>query len=300
MRCLELYSGIGGFAVAASRCGWEIALAIDINQRAAQVYRHNFDHALEVRTLESVPAREFAKLEADLWWMSPPCQPFTRRGRLRDLCDPRCESLSVLLKRVDEIRPQHLVMENVPGFQSSLAGEALRAVLQQAGYCWKEAIVCPTDLGVPNRRKRYYLAASRQAPAATVLGQRQDFTVASILDDRPDEGLFVSHDLLRDYGVAMHCVESGNAAAVTACFTSAYGKSPVRSGSYLIGRSGVRRFSAKEILRLLGFPASFTLPVDLSPRAAWKLIGNSLSVFVVTDLLYSLTTPAMSRPHDSL
>ena len=69
-------------------------------------------------------------------------------------------------------------------------------------------------------------------------------------------------------------VRGDDPAAITSCFTSAYGKSPVRSGSYLITSDGLRRFSPEEILRLLGFPRWFSLPPELRPRTAWKLVGN--------------------------
>ena len=85
MRCLELYCGIGGFAVAAQQLGWQVVRAVDINQRAAEVYRHNFDHVLETRTIESLSTSDLSATEADLWWMSPPCQPFTARGQRRDI-----------------------------------------------------------------------------------------------------------------------------------------------------------------------------------------------------------------------
>ena len=57
-----------------------------------------------------------AWLQADLWMMSPPCQPFTCIGLQRDAADPRSNSLLHLVKLLsDELArpPRALFVENV-------------------------------------------------------------------------------------------------------------------------------------------------------------------------------------------
>jgi hypothetical protein len=80
--------------------------------------------------------------------------------------------------------------------------------------------------------------------------------------------------------------------SVVHCFTAAYGRSHVRSGSYIRTASGVRRFSPFEIARLLGFDRSFRLPPQLSLHKAWRLVGNSLSVDVVRMMVFGLIEQA--------
>ena len=70
---------MGGAAAVLAPRG-EIVAAIDQNDKALEVYRHNFpDHRVLPRLLEGMPTAELAAFEADLWWLSPPCQPFTVR-----------------------------------------------------------------------------------------------------------------------------------------------------------------------------------------------------------------------------
>lgn len=312
-RVLELFCGIGGCAAALGPAA-RVAGAIDINRRALAVYRRNFPgHPASARTLESLSAAELAGYRADLWWLSPPCQPFTRRGLGRDDEDPRSKGLLALARRIEEVAPRHVALENVPGFAGSRCHRRLREALDRRGYRVRERLLCPSQLGLPNRRLRFYLVAAREEPAGRdgpagcdaatasyVPELRPRRPLATFLDGNPDPDLTVPTDLLRRYEGALDLVTADDPEAVTACFTAAYGRSPVRSGSYLrypagggaderpaFGQpaSGVRRFSPAEVLRLLGFPSRFTLPPELPREIAWRLVGNSLSLPPVRQVL---------------
>lgn len=312
LRVLELYCGIGGCAAAVGDRA-EIVAAVDINLKALAVVAHNFSHPRAARTLESIPSKIWREWQADLWWLSPPCQPYTHKGRQRDLNDPRAASFLVVLDRLAELQPPFVALENVPGFHGSKAYGRLREVLHHAGYAVHEQLLCPTALGVPNRRRRFYLVASRQgalswerswatlgpgpsakrkaggtqllssdgaAPSGTTR-----FSVREILDPHPQPSLRVPQVDIERYAGALHVVDAAEETAECACFTAGYGRSLVRSGSYLVSHDGLRRFSPAEILRLLCFPAAFTLPPHLTPRQAWRLVGNSLSVRAVQAVL---------------
>ena len=280
LRVLELFCGIGGCTVAlAGRA--DVVAAIDINQLALSVYRHNFRHVVETRSIESISCERLAAWQADLWWMSPPCQPYTRRGRQQDVADPRAESFSVLLQRIEQVQPPYIAMENVAAFQDSIACRQLRQALDRSGYWFQEAIWCSTQFGMPNRRPRYYLVASRREKPCwrppMVITRR----LSEMLEEQVPSELYVDHSLLNRYRSAMHIIDPLDPEAVANCFTSAYGRSPVHSGSYLLTSAGVRRFSPREILRLLGFPENFELPAIVTMSQAYRLVGNSLAIPVV-------------------
>jgi DNA (cytosine-5)-methyltransferase 1 len=310
---LELYCGIGGCAEALDGAA-EVVAAIDIDRRALEVYGRNFPgHPAFTRTIEGLTAAELGRFRADLWWLSPPCQPFTRRGLGRDDRDPRAASLLALLERLEELGPEaprHLALENVPAFQGSRCHRRLLDSLSRAGYRHREGELCPTELSVPNRRRRYYLVASRGCAPADWSPQAGEAPPAGTLRpylDGEEDSLFVDPELVTRYRHALDIVHPDEPGEVTACFTAAYGRSPVRSGSYLardgrVGPTGfsaephIRRFSPAEILRLLGFPATFTLPPDLPPEKAWPLAGNSLSVPAVRRVLSAIPELASLRP----
>jgi hypothetical protein len=293
--------------------GAEIVAAVDVDRRALTVYAANFPHPTVPRNLDRVTAGELAAFAADLWTLSPPCQPYTRRGSRRDLDDPRAASLVALLAALAALaddpaaRPSYLFLENVPGFATSRAHVLLTGTLERAGYTWRETLLCPSDLGWPNRRNRFYLlAAHRDAeplrPEAPVEAVYGEVSVADLVDParHGDPALAVDPDLARRYAGALDVVRPSStdpADAVTACFTSAYGRSPVRSGSYLALENGrLRRFHPREVLALLGFPPTCRLPTDLSLRNGWHLAGNSLSLPAVRWVLGAV--PGLETPAD--
>jgi site-specific DNA-cytosine methylase len=297
VRLLELYCGIGGCAAAVAGAA-EVVAALDVNRVSLAVYRLNFPHPASVYSLESLRDDDPRVRQADAWWLSPPCQPYTRRGHRRDLDDPRSASLAHLLRVLERVQPPAVALENVPGFQGSDAHGRLLAILERCGYSVAERLLCPTELGIPNRRRRFYLVASRAGLHAwRSLAGVPRRPLASFLDEQDALELLVDPDLVRQYARAVDIVNADDPDAIAATFTSAYGRSPVRSGSYLRRRAPgidpppeilVRYFSPAEILRLLGFPAGYRLPDEMPVDAAWRLLGNSLSVPAVREVLSAL------------
>jgi DNA (cytosine-5)-methyltransferase 1 len=293
LRVLELYAGIGAASEALAAQA-RIAAAVEINERALAVYQRNFPHRTRCGTIESLPTSFFQEVQADLWWLSPPCQPFTRRGERRDLDDARCESFVHVVRQIDHLVPKYVALENVPEFAGSRAHTLLRETLDRRGYRVLETVVCPSELGLPNRRRRFYLVAGQTPlliwpPLADAVHDADHCTLRELLDPEPDQALVVEPAIVERYAQTMDFVDADDPAAMTSCFTAAYGRSPVRSGSYLRDRAGaVRRFSPGEILRLLGFGRSYTLPEGLAARQAWPLVGNSLSIPAVRRVLAAI------------
>jgi tRNA (cytosine38-C5)-methyltransferase len=272
---LELFAGIGGWRAALGGRGRVLA-AWDVDAAARATYEATHGERPCARELATVPAGELARHGADAWLLSPPCQPFARMGRRRGLADPRSRALAHLMDVLDEAPPRHLVLENVEGFLGSDAHELLTARLRRHGFAWRELTLCPTRFGIPNRRPRVYVVASRGALAATAPPALEPEPLARFLDQDPDPSLELDPGLLARHLPGLDLVVAGDRRS--ACFIGGYGQRLVGSGSFLRTERGARRFSPAEIARLLGLPAELRFPDGLSLERRYRLLGNSLSV----------------------
>ncbi len=278
MRALELFSGIGGFAAAvADRV--DVVGAVDHDLVSQQIYALNWAHPRFVKNLASVRDPWLAAFNADLWWMSPPCAPHGIRGQQRDVDDPRSAALRRLTRAFEVIGPDHVAMENVPWFFGSRAWDELLLAWERAGYAHVEhGEICPTALGWPSQRRRFYAVASRR-PLRRSAASPTPVRLSDCLLPW-DEALAASPALLERFGDALHVVDADDPGAIAATFTRAYGNSPVYVGSYLRQGGRIRLFHPKEIAALHGLPAGFDFGA-VSLRDGWRRVGNSVSVPVV-------------------
>jgi site-specific DNA-cytosine methylase len=289
---LELYAGLGGLSAAWPEAN--VIAAIDIDRDARQVYQQNFSSPYHTLEIESVSDDLWSRFLADVWWMSPPCLPFTRRGQVRDDIDPRNRSLLRLIEVVATVRPPIVVIENVPGFESSRTCKILEDRWRSAGYETRWRMLCPTELGWPNRRRRVYLIASTRPILAWQPLPRYELDLRQIIarhakiDSQELVELGVTDPKMLQKRAWMSRVDLSRTGQVTACFGSSYGRLLLGTGSYVVDGDQVRRFSPREVALLLGFPAEFKLDAQRTSRTLWRLLGNSLSLVAVRYILSHL------------
>ncbi|XP_051871991.1 tRNA (cytosine(38)-C(5))-methyltransferase isoform X3 [Pristis pectinata] len=149
LRVLELYSGIGGmhYALKGSCIAAEVVAAVDINTVANEVYKCNFPNTcIYPKTIEGMTVDEFNKLNFDMILMSPPCQPFTRLGAQKDILDSRTKSFLYILALLPSLAkpPKYILLENVKGFETSVARDKLIQTLESCRYSYQEFLLSPT------------------------------------------------------------------------------------------------------------------------------------------------------------
>jgi len=108
---------------------------------------------------------------ANIWTMSPPCQPFTttRNAKQKDSKDERCNGFKAIMNLLRQLKtstttfepPKWIFVENVKGFMGSNMIQEWYECLKECGYHWEEYLLNPTQLGIPNNRTRYYMLAER-------------------------------------------------------------------------------------------------------------------------------------------
>ncbi|KAF8060915.1 S-adenosyl-L-methionine-dependent methyltransferase [Lyophyllum atratum] len=173
VRALEFYCGIGGLHLAFSRSGVDgsIVQAFDWDQSACQVYAANHPSGIVKKVdISTLTATTLASFRADLWLLSPACQPYTvLNPNAQGESDPRARSflhlIQVVLPDLVAMRshPARLLIENVAGFETSTTRQILLSTLWSLGYTTVELLITPLQFDIPNSRLRYYLLA-KQTP----------------------------------------------------------------------------------------------------------------------------------------
>ncbi|MBP1626139.1 MAG: methyltransferase [Holophagaceae bacterium] len=285
MRAIEFFSGIGGWRYALGHRG-TVSRAFDISPGANATYAHNHGDRPLDREIATLDPDLIAGLKADTWLMSPPCQPFCRMGAHRGLEDLRSRAFLHLMDLMTILPPDHLVLENVVGFLGSQAHELLCSRLRAEKMHWREFQLCPTGFGIPNLRPRVYLVASRRPLPALPLPVLTRPPLAVFLDPLEDCSLYLSSEQSAQHGPGLALVRPED--DISACFIGGYGKRFVGSGPFLRTPQGIRRFSPREVARLMGLPSGFDFPESLGRTQRYKLLGNGLSIpvaqWVITHL----------------
>ncbi|OII75375.1 DNA methyltransferase [Cryptosporidium ubiquitum] len=144
----------------------EVIKAFEINDCANITYKKNFPDTLICnKNIESLNLHDIPY--ADIWLLSPPCQPFTKGGSKKDSDDPRSKpflkliELMPLLESHDKL-PKAWFVENVANFETSNTHKKMMNMLSKLNFCTFEFMLSPTLIGVPNTRVRYYCVSFRK------------------------------------------------------------------------------------------------------------------------------------------
>ncbi|HLO77399.1 MAG TPA: DNA cytosine methyltransferase [Magnetospirillum sp.] len=181
VRCIDLFCGAGGLTVGLQKAGIEVVLGVDADPACSFPYEENtgsrFLHG-DVRKLKAKKLKDALK-GADWTILAgcAPCQPFSTytSGRLNE-DDERWGLLASFARLVKEVKPDIVTMENVWKLERHEVFSDFLISLKSNGYqpAWK--VIDCTRVGVPQRRKRLVLIASRHGKPS--LPEEQDGALA--------------------------------------------------------------------------------------------------------------------------
>jgi DNA (cytosine-5)-methyltransferase 1 len=165
---IDFFSGCGGTSVGFRDAGLNVVGAIDHDQDSAETFQANFPGAQvltrDIRSVSVDEVKAMAPSSVRLFSGCAPCQPFSRQNKYQFPADPRRTLLQEFQRFISALRPELIVVENVPGFQkptnSDPLDEFLRALVRW-GYQTELAILRALEFGVPQERKRLVIVASR-------------------------------------------------------------------------------------------------------------------------------------------
>ena len=154
LRHLDLFSGIGGFSLAAKQLGGiQTAQFVEINPDAQLILRHHFPNIpihSDIRDYHPEPG------EFDLLSMGFPCTGTSNAGSRTGLQHPASSLWREGLRCLIEAQPKFCIMEQPEG----VVGRGLRtilATLYMAGYSFEIEAVTAQELGAGHQRLRLFI-----------------------------------------------------------------------------------------------------------------------------------------------
>jgi DNA (cytosine-5)-methyltransferase 1 len=158
MNTVELFSGIGGFRIAADRRSFRTLWANDLCSKACAVYRARFgDGELWEGDVHehvgSVPAH-------DLLTAGFPCQPFSSAGKKEGVRDPRGTLFQVIVDVLKARQPRFFILENVKRLLTMEKGRHFATILSslaELNYDIEWRLLNAMHFGLPQNRQRVFL-----------------------------------------------------------------------------------------------------------------------------------------------
>lgn len=162
----EVCAGIGGFSVGFEQAGWRTAWQIELDGVNRAVLADRFPAAKQFRDL-----RDWRRFKLD--WVKCiafgfPCQDISVSGNMRadksrsGLAGGRSGLFHEIMEIVREIRPEWVVIENVPALLHSNDCADIEVVIQklaQCDYVGFARVIDAQYFGVPQKRRRLFLVA---------------------------------------------------------------------------------------------------------------------------------------------
>jgi len=156
MRHGSLFSGIGGFDLAAQRCGFENIWQVEIDPYARKVLEKNFPDTKRFEDVYSVGAHNLETV--DIISGGFPCQDISNAGKRAGIEGRRSGLWGEYSRIICELRPKLVVVENVP----ALTFRGLYRVLgdlAEIGYDAEWTCIRASAVGAEHRRDRLWLIA---------------------------------------------------------------------------------------------------------------------------------------------
>lgn len=165
---IDLFSGAGGLTLGLKKAGFRVVAGVEYDENVCRTYNANHP---EVRLLNEdaagVTGKQLLELagvdEVDLVAGCPPCQGFSKLTDKYHREDPRNALVLEMSRLVEEIEPQMVMMENVPGLaiRGTPLLEEFCKTLENAGYIVRKKVLQLANYGVPQSRRRLVVLAGK-------------------------------------------------------------------------------------------------------------------------------------------
>lgn len=299
MKAIDLFAGAGGFSTGAAMAGAQVIWAA--NHWPLAVQYHAVNHPDADHLCQDLHQADWSLVPStDILLAAPCCQGHSKaRGKAKGnpQHDASRSTAWAVVSAAECLRPQAIVVENVPEFLEWDLFPAWELAMQKLGYTLAPHIVDAADHGVPQHRVRMFIVATRsRSPLVLDLPKRQHIPASAFLDF--NSGSWSPINKPRRSCATLARVSAGRAAHGDRFLAPYYG-----SGSGTTGRSlhrpigtvttkarwalidgdRMRMLTVPENCAAMGFPRDYQLPAQA--HQAIHMLGNAVCPPVARDVI---------------
>ncbi|MCL2321382.1 MAG: DNA (cytosine-5-)-methyltransferase [Oscillospiraceae bacterium] len=289
-RFVDLFAGIGGIRIGFENVGGKCVFSSEWDDMACKTYEANFGEN---------PAGDITKIKADdipdfdILLGGFPCQPFSIIGGKEGFNHETQGTLFFDIERILKRKmPPAFMIENVRNLTVHDNGNTFKVIishLKSLGYHVYSKVLNALDFGVPQKRERIFICGflddvDFRFPLPMPNSMKLSLTDILEPDDKIDKSLWVSENIresrlerMKEELERPYITHENVTGSVTPHPYSCALRAGASANYILINNE--RRPSARELLRLQGFPDSFKIVVSYSNIR--KQTGNSVAVPVV-------------------
>jgi DNA (cytosine-5)-methyltransferase 1 len=272
--------------------GFQPELLCEILPEAQAVLSERFpgvDIRFDVKAIRSIPS------DTSLLCAGFPCQDLSSSGHKRGIAGLRSSLVGEVFRLLSKKKCDWVLLENVRFMLHLGGGEAMKHIteaLEELGYRWAYRVMNSQNFGVPQRRERVYILASKKHNPAGVLF-REPVEAASAISKPTDisspvgfywtEGTY-STGLASD---ALPPLKGGSTIGIPSA-------PAILFPSGLVGTPDLR-----DAERMQGFSENWTSAAEQVVKSSfrWKLVGNAVTVNVCEWIAGGLVEPSEIVPN---
>lgn len=217
-KVLDLFSGAGGLSRGFMDAGYDVVLGVDFDVAALKTFKENHGHS-EAMILDLFDHSNITKItdyldehnhKIDVLVGGPPCQGFSVAGP-RNLNDKRNSLYLAMVKLANILKPQAVILENVPGMiqvNNGIGAERIVQDFSEIGYKMVPKLLYAPDYGIPQIRKRVFFVGLREDDQEfefpePVVDKEHYITCEEAIGDLPSlqtsEGQIIYGEDMQDY-----------------------------------------------------------------------------------------------------
>lgn len=287
---IDLFAGIGGIRLGFESVGGQCVFSSEWDEYACKTYEANFGE---------IPAGDITKIppttipDFDILLAGFPCQPFSIIGDKEGF---QHETQGTLFFNIEEIlkikKPKAFMLENVRNLVAHDKGRTLKTIilhLEALGYNVYYKVLNALNFGVPQKRERIIIVGFSDNvefsfPEPIPIEERLKLKDILEPEEMLDPKLYVKEEIktrrmgkMKTNPELPYITHENVAGSITPHDFSCALRAGASSNYLLVNNE--RRPSARELLRLQGFPDTYK--ITLTYGHIKKQTGNSVAVPVI-------------------